>query len=99
MSTDELCQLVTNLLQTVTARESEITFKQTTIDKLTHENTMLKHLKFAAQSERFSADQRSLLEETVDEELQAVRGSATHRDSPRTRLHHLHLWLSDATHR
>ncbi|MCB8749010.1 IS66 family transposase, partial [Rhodoferax sp. U2-2l] len=43
-----------------------------TIDKLTHENAYFKRLKFAAQSERFSAEQRSLLEETLDEDLQAV---------------------------
>ena len=72
MSADELRQLVSSLLQTVAAREGEITFKQATIDKLTHENAYLKRLKFAAQSERFSAEQRSLLEETLDEDLQAV---------------------------
>jgi len=57
--------MVQSLLQTVT-------FKQATIDKLTHENAVLKRLKFAAQSERFNAEQRSLLEETLDEDMQAV---------------------------
>jgi transposase len=65
MSADELRDVVQSLLQTVT-------FKQATIDKLTHENAYLKRLKFAAQSERFSAEQRSLLDETLDEDLQAV---------------------------
>lgn len=65
MSADELRTVVQSLLQT-------LTFKQATIDKLTHENAYLKRLKFAAQSERFSAEQRSLLEETLDEDLQAV---------------------------
>jgi transposase len=65
MSADELREVVQSLLKTVT-------FKQATIDKLTHENAYLKRLKFAAQSERFSAEQRSLLEETLDEDLQAV---------------------------
>jgi hypothetical protein len=65
MSADELRDVVQSLLKTVT-------FKQATIDKLTHENAMLKRLKFAAQSERFNAEQRSLLEETLDEDLQAV---------------------------
>jgi hypothetical protein len=41
------------------ARESA--HKQAIIDKLTHENAVLKRLKFAAQSERFSSEQRSLL--------------------------------------
>ncbi len=65
MSAGELREAVQSLLKTVT-------FKQATIDKLTHENAILKRLKFAAQSERFSADQRSLLEETLDADLQAV---------------------------
>ena len=46
--------------------------KQAVIDKLTHENAILKRLKFAAKSERFSAEQKSLLDETLDEDLQAV---------------------------
>ncbi|MES2952480.1 MAG: IS66 family transposase [Pseudomonadota bacterium] len=57
--------MVQSLLQTVT-------FKQATIDKLMHENAILKRLKFAVSCERFSAEQRSLLEETLDEDLQAV---------------------------
>ena len=65
MSADELRDVVQSLFKT-------LTFKQATIDKLTHENAILKRLKFAAQSERFSAEQRSLLEETLDEDLQAV---------------------------
>lgn len=65
LNAEELRVMVQSLLQTVT-------FKQATIDKLMHENAVLKRLKFAAQSERFSAEQRSLLEETLDEDLQAV---------------------------
>jgi len=83
MSADELREVVQSLLQTVT-------FKQATIDKLTHENAYLKRLKFAAQSERFSAEQRSLLEETLDEDLQAVSDeieelSATDAPAPRVK--------------
>lgn len=46
--------------------------KDALIDKLTHENAVLKRLKFAAQSERFDAEQRGLLDETLDADLQAV---------------------------
>jgi len=49
-----------------------IAFHQTLIDKLTHENAMLKRLKFAAKSEAYSAEQRSLLEETLDADMAAV---------------------------
>jgi transposase len=65
MSADQLRDVVQSLLQT-------LTFKAATIDKLTHENAVLKRLKFAVQSERFNAEQRSLLEETLDADLQAV---------------------------
>ena len=79
LSADELRQAVANLLQTVAAKEGALAqqaqalaFKQATIDKLTFENAYLKRLKFAAQSERYNAEQRSLLEETLDADLQAV---------------------------
>ena len=51
---------------------AEVKHKQALIDKLTHENALLKRMKFAAQSERFSAEQKSLLDESLDEDLQAV---------------------------
>ena len=53
-------------------REREVAFKQAVIDKLTHENAILKRLKFAASSEAFDAEQKSLLEETLDADLAAV---------------------------
>jgi transposase len=53
-------------------REREVAFKQAVIDKLTHENAILKRLKFAAQSEAYTGEQKSLLEETLDADLAAV---------------------------
>jgi len=52
--------------------QAEVLHKQALIDKLTHENAVLKRLKFAAQSERFNAEQRDLLDETLDADLEAV---------------------------
>ena len=72
LNAQELHTVVSELVQTISARDQQLVFKQTVIDKLTHENAILKRLKFAAQSERFSAEQRSLLEEAVDADLQAV---------------------------
>lgn len=54
------------------AARAELAFKQVFIDKLTHENAMLKRLKFAAKSEAYSAEQKSLLDETLDMDLAAV---------------------------
>ena len=60
-------------LRTFAARlVGELRFKQTLIDKLTHKMAVLKRLKFAASSERFNAEQKSLLEEDTDADLQAL---------------------------
>ena len=56
----------------VARHERAVAFKQTVIDKLTHEMAVLKRLKFAATSERFSSEQKSLLEEAIDEDLEAL---------------------------
>lgn len=56
----------------IARRQREIAFKQATIDKLTHEMAVLKRLKFAAKSEAFNAEQKSLLEETLDADLEAL---------------------------
>jgi len=42
------------------------------IDKLTHENAILKRLKFATQSVRYGAEQKSLLDDPLDSDLAAV---------------------------
>jgi transposase len=112
MSAQELREVVQSLFKT-------LTLKQALIDKLTFENAYLRRQKFATQSERYSAEQRSLLEETLDADLQAVNDeieqltptdttpklkqqpqapaiacrTAPRGDPPRTRLHHLCLWL------
>jgi len=60
------------LRQALRASRAEVAFKQAVIDKLTHENAVLKRLKFAAKSEAYSAEQKSLLDETLDTDLAAV---------------------------
>ena len=69
----QLRKMVSSLLSTVVAKDREIAFKQATIDKITHEIAVLKRLKFAARSEAFNAEQRSLLEETIDADLAALQ--------------------------
>ena len=51
---------------------AEMRVKQAFIDKLTHEMAVLKRLKFAASSERFDPEQRSLLQEELETDLEAV---------------------------
>lgn len=62
----------------------EVRHKQAALDKLTHEMAVLKRLRFAARSEQFSAEQRSLLEEDVDADLQAL-SSEIEQLAPTTR--------------
>ena len=75
LSAQQLRELATRLL-------TDVRHKQAVIDKLTHENAVLKRLKFAAQSERYSAEQKSLLDETLDADLQAVSEEITQNASP-----------------
>src|SRR5215208_2615920 len=69
---EQLRAAVRTLMADAQAKSRELAFKQATIDKLTHENATLKRLKFAARSEGYSADQKSLIEETLDADLAAL---------------------------
>jgi hypothetical protein len=60
------------LRQTVQLLMSELRHKSALVDKLTHEMAVLKRLKFAAKSEAFTAEQKSLIEETLDTDLAAL---------------------------
>ena len=87
MNTDELKQFAASLLQ-------QIQVKDLTISKLTHEMAILKRWRFGKASEAFQGLQRSLLEESIDEdlgaiemELKALRAPAKPKQVPvRTRL-------------
>jgi transposase len=70
---EPLEDLTEEQLREETARlRAELVYQRTLVEKLTHENAVLKRLKFAAQSERFSTEQRELLEETFDLDAQAL---------------------------
>jgi hypothetical protein len=60
------------LRQALRASRAEVAFKRAVIEKLTHEHAILKRLKFAAKSEAYNAEQKSLLDETLDSDLAAV---------------------------
>ncbi len=68
-----LSELDAEQLREVTQRLlTELRHQRALNDKLAYECALLKRLKFAAQSERHSADQRNLLEEELDSDLAAV---------------------------
>ena len=62
----------TQLRQTVQLLMTQLRHKTALVDKLTHEMAVLKRLKFAAKSEAFTAEQKSLIEETLDADLAAL---------------------------
>ena len=79
LSAEQLREMVASLMGHVTDKDAQIARHQTELkhsqalnDKLTHENALLKRMKFAAQSERFNAEQRSLLEDEIEADLAAV---------------------------
>lgn len=72
MDAQQLRALAEGLMAKLMDKDQEIHFKQTKIDLLTHEIARYKRLQFAAKSEKLHADQRSLLDETLDADLAAL---------------------------
>ena len=73
MQPQSLDDLSAQQLRDMTGRLlAELRHSQALNAKLTHENALLKRMKFAAQSERFNAEQRSLLEDEIEADLAAV---------------------------
>jgi hypothetical protein len=79
MSTDELRQVAASLYSVIEAREAalrqqnqEIHWKDLKIAQLTHEMAILKRWRFGKAAEAFHGLQRSLLEESIDEDLGAI---------------------------
>ena len=56
----------------IAAKDSDIQYRQTKIDKLTHELATLKRWKFGRSSELLNAAQISLLDETLDADIAAI---------------------------
>jgi transposase len=73
LDAQQLRDVVQSLMSEIASRDAEIAFKQAVIDKVTHEMAVLKRLKFAAKSEHYTAEQKSLLDETIDADLAALQ--------------------------
>lgn len=86
MDVQQLRTLAAGLQATLSAKDTELRFRQARIDQLTHEMAVLKRLKFAARNEQLNAQQRSLLEETLEADLSALdaqlQALAGERDKP-----------------
>jgi transposase len=65
LSAEQLRELTARLMV-------QVRHQSALLEKLTHENALLKRMKFAAQSERFNPEQKSLLEDEIEAVLAAV---------------------------
>ena len=72
MDAQQLRELAATLIEKVSRQDHELRFRQARIDQLTHEMAVLRRLQFAARSERLDSGQRSLLEESIDADLEAI---------------------------
>ncbi|TCW78862.1 IS66 family transposase [Burkholderia sp. SRS-46] len=79
LSPEQLRALAAQLIVQVTEKEREacekereLQYRQTRIDQLTHELSVLKRLQFGKRSERLDAEQMSLLDEAIDADLAAL---------------------------
>ena len=72
MDAAALRDLAASLLDKVSRLSGENRLKQLKIDQLTHEMAILKRWKFAARSEQLASAQKTLFEETMDADLEAI---------------------------
>lgn len=75
LSAEQLREMTTRLM-------TELRHQRAVNEKLVFENALLKRMKFAAQSERFNAEQKSLLEDEIDADLAAVAKEIEQLGSP-----------------
>jgi hypothetical protein len=72
MDAQQLRAFAAELIETLASKDRELRHKQLKIEQLTHEMALLKRWKFAARSEQFHGTQGSLLDETIDTDLEAI---------------------------
>ena len=72
MDAHQLRQFAADLIEPLASKDLELQCKQLKIEQLTHEMAVLKRWKFAARSEQLHGVQRSLLDETIDADLEAI---------------------------
>jgi transposase len=75
VTTSDLSLLDTEQLRVLLAHsQREVAAMKLLVEKMTHEMAVLKRLKFAAKSEAYSPEQRSLLEEAIEADIAAIAG-------------------------
>jgi transposase len=82
MDAQQLREFAANLIETLASKDQELRYKQLKIEQLTHEMAVLKRWKFAARSEQLHGMQRSLLDEAIDADLEAIAAELETLRSP-----------------
>src|SRR5712671_300166 len=82
MNAQQLRTLAAELITTLASKDRELHYRQVKIDQLTHEMAVLKRWKFAARSEQLHGEQRSLLDEAIDADLEAIAAELAALRSP-----------------
>ena len=72
MDAQQLREFAAGLIEHIARQDHELQHKQLKIEQLTHEMAVLKRWKFAARSEGWQGVQGSLLEETIEADLEAI---------------------------
>jgi hypothetical protein len=72
MDAHQLREFAAELMASLASKDQELRHKQLKIEQLTHEMAVLKRWKFAARSEQLHGVQRSLLDEAIDADLEAI---------------------------
>src|SRR5881227_3429651 len=85
MDAQQLREFAAGLIETLAGKDRELRCKQLKIEQLTHEMAVLKRWKFAARSEQLHGVQRSLLDEAIDADLEAISAELEALRSPERR--------------
>ena len=72
MDAQQLREFAAGLIETLARKDHELRYRQLKIEQLTHEMALLKRWKFAARSEQLHGAQRTLFEETIAADLEAI---------------------------
>ena len=82
MDAQQLREYAADLIETLASKDRDLQYRQLKIDQLTHEMAVLKRWKFAARSEQLHGAQRSLLDEAIDADLEAIASELATLRSP-----------------
>jgi transposase len=82
MDAQQLREFAADLIETLAGKDRELQYKQLKIEQLSHEMAVLKRWKFAARSEQLHGEQRSLLDEAIDADLEAIAAELATLRSP-----------------